>query len=192
MIHFTWNHIGVAAQLCQDLSVAWSPHQLSLSPPPFKMLSGRSDVGDDVENWKNKFCLGKKYIFVVMIRADANKGVTHCGGISGHLAPRKLYIVTIFTKGLISQIERWVKYFFFSEEFMPISLPKRPFLKNCWVFKNCKSATDQQDLKFVKKFTRPNSRAKEFYTLKTRQPRLFSPAINSEDASLSVIWPSFG
>ena len=150
MIHFTWNHIGVAAQLCQDLSVAWSPHQLSLSAPPFKMLSGKSDVEDDVENWKNKFCLGKKYIFVVMIRADANNEVTHCGGISGHLAPRKLYIVTIFTKGLISQIERWVKYFFFSEEFMPISLPKRPFLKNCWVFKNCKSATDQQDLNLSK------------------------------------------
>ena len=112
ILHFTWNHIGVAAQLCQDLSVAWSPHQLSLSAPPFKMLSGKSDVEDDVENWKKKFCLGKKYIFVVMIRADANKGVTHCGGISGHLAPRKLYIVNIFTKGLISQIERWVKYFF--------------------------------------------------------------------------------
>ena len=48
------------------------------------------------------------------------------------------------------------------------------------------------DLKFVKKFTRPNFRAKEFYTLKTRKSRLFSPAINSENASLSVIWPSFG
>ena len=31
----------------------------------------------------------------------------------------------------------------------------------------------------------------EFYTLKTRKSRLFSPAINSENASLSVIWPSF-
>ena len=48
------------------------------------------------------------------------------------------------------------------------------------------------DLKFVKKFTRPNFQAKEFYTLKTRKLRLFSPAINSENASLSVIWPSFG
>ena len=48
------------------------------------------------------------------------------------------------------------------------------------------------DLKFVKKFTRPNFRAKEFYTLKMRKWRLFSPAINSKNASLSVIWPSFG
>ena len=50
----------------------------------------------------------------------------------------------------------------------------------------------QPDLKFVKKFTRPNFRAKEFYTLKTRKLRLFSPAINSKNASLSVIWPPFG
>ena len=50
----------------------------------------------------------------------------------------------------------------------------------------------QSDLKFDKKFTRPNFQAKEFYTLKTRKSRLFSPAINSENASLSVIWPSFG
>ena len=48
------------------------------------------------------------------------------------------------------------------------------------------------DLEFVKKFTRPNFRVKEFYTLKTRQSRLFSPVINSKNASLSVIWPSFG
>ena len=48
------------------------------------------------------------------------------------------------------------------------------------------------DLKFVKKFTRPNFRAKEFYTLKMRKSRLLSPAINSKNASLSVIWPSFG
>ena len=33
------------------------------------------------------------------------------------------------------------------------------------------------DLKFVKKFTRPNFRPKEFYTLKTRKLRLFLPAI---------------
>ena len=43
------------------------------------------------------------------------------------------------------------------------------------------------DLEFVKKFTRPNFRAKEFYTLKMRQLRLFLPAINSENASFSVI-----
>ena len=48
------------------------------------------------------------------------------------------------------------------------------------------------DLKFVKKFTRPNFRAKEFYTLKMCKSRLFSPAINSKKSSLSVIWPSFG
>ena len=48
------------------------------------------------------------------------------------------------------------------------------------------------DLKFVKKFTRTNFWAKAFYTLKTRKSRLFSPAINSENASLSVIWASFG
>ena len=47
------------------------------------------------------------------------------------------------------------------------------------------------DLK-VKQFTRPNFRAKEFYTLKTRKWRLFLLAINSENALLSVIWPSFG
>ena len=48
------------------------------------------------------------------------------------------------------------------------------------------------DLEFVKKFTRPNFRAEKFYTLKTRKLRLFSPAINSDNASLSVIWASFG
>ena len=47
-------------------------------------------------------------------------------------------------------------------------------------------------LEFVKKFTRPNFWMKEFYTLKTRKSRLFLPAIISENASLSVIWPSFG
>ena len=41
-----------------------------------------------------------------------------------------------------------------------------------------------KDLKFVKKFTRPDFRAKEFYALKTRKSRLFSLAINSENASL--------
>ena len=50
----------------------------------------------------------------------------------------------------------------------------------------------QSDLEFVKKFTRPNFRAKKFYTLKMRKWRLFSPAINSENVSLSVIWASFG
>ena len=43
-----------------------------------------------------------------------------------------------------------------------------------------------------KKFTRPNFRAKEFYTLKTPKSRLFSPPVNSKNASSSVIWPSFG
>ena len=43
------------------------------------------------------------------------------------------------------------------------------------------------DLEFVKKFTRPNFPVKEFYTLKTRKSRLFLPAINSKNASLSVI-----
>ena len=47
------------------------------------------------------------------------------------------------------------------------------------------------DLEFVKKFTRPNFCAKVFYTVKTRKLRLFSPAINSENASLIVIWPTF-
>ena len=55
-----------------------------------------------------------------------------------------------------------------------------------------KSSLLLPDLEFVKKFTRPNFQAKEFYTLKTRKSRLFSLAINSENASLSVIWPSFG
>ena len=48
------------------------------------------------------------------------------------------------------------------------------------------------DLEFVKKFTRPYFRPQEFYTLKTRTSRLFSPATNSKNASLSAIWPSFG
>ena len=48
------------------------------------------------------------------------------------------------------------------------------------------------DLEFVKKFTRPNFQAKEFYILKTRKSRLFSPAINRDNATLTVIWPSFG
>ena len=48
------------------------------------------------------------------------------------------------------------------------------------------------DLEFVKKFTRPYFRPQEFYTLKTRTWRLFSPAKNSKNASLSAIWPSFG
>ena len=52
--------------------------------------------------------------------------------------------------------------------------------------------SSRPDLEFVKKFTRPNFRAKKFYTLKMRKWRLFSPAINSENASLSVIWASFG
>ena len=50
----------------------------------------------------------------------------------------------------------------------------------------------RSDLEFVKKFTRPNFWAKEFYTLKTRKSRLFLPAINSKNASLSGIGPSFG
>ena len=48
------------------------------------------------------------------------------------------------------------------------------------------------DLKFVKKFTRPNFRAKEFYRLKMRKSTLFLSAINSKNVSLSVIWPFFG
>ena len=40
----------------------------------------------------------------------------------------------------------------------------------------------------MKKFTRPSFWAKEFYALKMRKSRLFLPAINSENASLSVIW----
>ena len=38
----------------------------------------------------------------------------------------------------------------------------------------------QQTWNFLKKNTRPNFRAKEFYTLKMRKLRLFSPAINSK------------
>ena len=58
--------------------------------------------------------------------------------------------------------------------------------------KDLTKANISADLEFVKKFTRPNFRAKKFYTLKMRKWRLFSPAINSENASLSVIWASFG
>ena len=59
--------------------------------------------------------------------------------------------------------------------------------KNGFVMIKAGSPLLQADLKFVKKITRPNFRAKEFYTLKTCQSRLFSPAINSKNASLSVI-----
>ena len=138
IIHFTWNHIGVAAQLCQDLSVAWSPHQLSLSPPPFKMLSGRSDVEDDVENWKKKFFLGKKYIFAAMIRADANKGVTNCGGISGHLCSSSQIINCLrhpFHKRPYEPDWEDGEVFFFSEEFMPISQLNDPLWKIAWSLK---------------------------------------------------------
>ena len=48
-----------------------------------------------------------------------------------------------------------------------------------WVLKDCLLLW--ADLEFVKKFTRPNFQAK------TRKWRLFLPAINSENASLSVI-----
>ena len=54
------------------------------------------------------------------------------------------------------------------------------------------SSPSWSDLEFVKKFTRPNFGAKEFYTLTTHKSRLFSPAINRENASLSVIWSFFG
>ena len=56
-----------------------------------------------------------------------------------------------------------------------------------------KTLSPKTDVKFVKKkITQPNFRVKEFYTRKTRKSRLFSPAINSENASLLVIWASFG
>ena len=61
---------------------------------------------------------------------------------------------------------------------LAVSFPKLSFLR--------------LDLEFVKKFTRPNFRVQKFYTLKTCKSRLFSPAINNKNASLSVIWPSFG
>ena len=51
----------------------------------------------------------------------------------------------------------------------------------------CHPCHRHPDLEFVKKFTRPNFRAKEFCTLKTRKSRLFLPAINNKNASLSVI-----
>ena len=61
--------------------------------------------------------------------------------------------------------------------------------RNLWIKNQLKH---KSDLEFVKKFTRPNFRPKEFYTLKTRKLRLFSPAISSKNASLSVIWSSYG
>ena len=73
-----------------------------------------------------------------------------------------------------------------------IILVKFFFLKRTNGRKSCWKRTIGADLEFVKKFTGPNFRVKEFYALKTRKSRLFSPALNSENASLSVIWPSFG
>ena len=52
--------------------------------------------------------------------------------------------------------------------------------------------SQNSDMKFVNKFTRPNFPAKEFYTLKTGISILFLTAINKENASLSAIWLSFG
>ena len=66
-----------------------------------------------------------------------------------------------------------------------------PDMSAMWV-SQVQCELSESDLKFVKKFTRPSFRAKEFYTLKMRKSRLFLPAINSENASLSVIWPSYG
>ena len=77
------------------------------------------------------------------------------------------------------------------------SLLKSHYIINRKLAKNTELGLDQilntcSDLEFVKKFTPPNFWAEEFYTLKTRKSRLFSLAINSKNASLSVIWPSFG
>ena len=71
-------------------------------------------------------------------------------------------------------------------------LVDKPYDKDQNENKNENHVLLKSDLKFVKKFTRPSFRAKEFYTLKMRKSRLFSPAINSKNSSLSVIWPSFG
>ena len=54
------------------------------------------------------------------------------------------------------------------------------------LLKLCSWSVMSSDLEFVKKITRPNFRLKEFYTLKTRKSSPFSPAKNSENASLSV------
>ena len=72
----------------------------------------------------------------------------------------------------------------------------------CYLIKLWDSDSEQMDispigwshpaLEFVKKFTWPNFQVKEFYTLKTRKLRLFLPVIDSKNASLSVIWASFG
>ena len=59
--------------------------------------------------------------------------------------------------------------------------------KNTYIYIYC-----YQTWNLSKKFTLPNFQVKEFYSLKTRKSRLFSPAMNSENASLSVIWPNFG
>ena len=40
--------------------------------------------------------------------------------------------------------------------------------------------SSHSDLEFVKKFTRPNFQVQEFYTLKTRESRLFSPEITAK------------
>ena len=101
---------------------------------------------------------------------------------------------------IIFWIESWVKQYWI-EYWMNHFLAKFKY----WIESDWVSLTTSQrgqsrvqacywepELEFVKKFTGPNFRVKEFYTLKTRKSRLFSPALNSENASLSVIWPSFG
>ena len=49
----------------------------------------------------------------------------------------------------------------------------------CEILFEYEAVNVKSDLEFVKKFTRPNFRAKEFYTLKMRKSRQFLPAINS-------------
>ena len=77
---------------------------------------------------------------------------------------------------------------------MPPQLTERFFniLRGMFLCHLIRNGCVQPVLKFVKKITRPNFRAKEFYTLKSRKSRLFWPAKNSKNASLSAIWPSFG
>ena len=53
------------------------------------------------------------------------------------------------------------------------------FILSLIFYRSTVNTYQDSDLEFVKTFTRPNFQAKEFYTLKLRKSRLFSPAINS-------------
>ena len=63
---------------------------------------------------------------------------------------------------ILASLYKWAVVFFHVKELVGSQILKcKKSAKTSW--------TELPDLKFVKKFTRPNFQAKEFYTLKTRK-----------------------